>query len=105
MTRPLTSAELKACGHGWVSRAALDLAVEVTGSNRTADTVAKVKVYGRMAIPHYLLTDRSDRAVVLYSDPTGDVDEPGYRFARSFAFGDAAQLPDPYPVLETATWR
>ncbi|WTW97006.1 Uma2 family endonuclease [Streptomycetaceae bacterium NBC_01309] len=104
MTRPLTSAELKACGHGWVSRAALDLVVEVTSSNRTADTVAKVKVYGRMAIPHYLLVDRRDRVTTLSTEPTGDIFDPGYAAKQVFAFGDDITLPDPYPILETEAW-
>ncbi|MGW0657882.1 Uma2 family endonuclease [Streptodolium elevatio] len=105
-TRPFTAAELKASDRhsGWVSCAALDLVVEVTSGNRTADTVAKVRAYGRMGIPSYLLVDRRDRVTILFTEPTGDVVDPGYTAKQIFAFGDEVTLPGPYPVLDTKGW-
>lgn len=105
-TRPFTAAELDASERhsGWMPCAGLDLVVEVTSSNRTADTVVKVGAYGRMAIPYYLLVDRRDRNTTLFSEPTGDVRDPGYAAKQVFAFGDEVMLPTPYPSLDTKAW-
>lgn len=105
--RHFTRAETDASAahKNWISSEPLDLVVEITGFNRLVDCVLKVRAYGRMGIPHYLLIDRSEQVVVLYSDPTGDVDESGYRGSRSFAFGERVQPPEPYPVLGTSDWQ
>lgn len=106
-TRAFTDGEIAAADahSNWISSAALDLVVEVTSHNRTADTRDKVAAYGRMSIPHYLLVDRRDQVAVLLTKPTGDVDSPGYADSRTFPFGTDVQLPAPYPVLETKTWQ
>lgn len=106
MTRAFTAAEVTASAShsNWISSAALDLVVELTSSNRLADTVVKVRAYGRMAIPHYLLVDRRDSMVTLFTKPTGDVRDPGYGEERTFPFGSDIVLPEPYPVLNTKTW-
>lgn len=89
----------------WMSADALDLVGEVTSTNRRADTRDKLTAYARMSIPHYLLIDRTEHAVTLYSDPTGDVDVPAYDAKRKVKFGEPVPMPDGYPTLDTTTWQ
>jgi Uma2 family endonuclease len=89
----------------WISADSLDMVVEVTSTNRFTDTISKFRAYGRMSVPYYLLVDRRDHVTTLFSDPTGDVDEPGYDTKQSFPFGQDVQLPAPYPTLSTKTWQ
>lgn len=89
----------------WMSAEALDLVGEITSTNRHADTRDKLTAYARMAIPHYLLVDRTEHTVTLYSDPSGDVDVPAYDTKRKVKFGEPVPMPDGYPALDTSTWQ
>ncbi|MCF2530071.1 Uma2 family endonuclease [Yinghuangia soli] len=107
LTRTYTPAEVSsAAGHlNWLPSDPLDLVAEVTGNDLIADMLVKVRAYGRMAIPYYLIVDRSVRTVTLLCTPTGDVDEPGYADKHEFRFGKDVDLPAPYPALTTKNWR
>ncbi|MFE9447178.1 Uma2 family endonuclease [Streptomyces sp. NPDC006739] len=61
------------------------LVVEVTSSNWTNDTAAKVDVYARAGIPSYLVADRTHDEVLLYTDPAdGKYPDPArYKRGRS----------------------
>ncbi|MGA4540380.1 Uma2 family endonuclease [Uniformispora flossi] len=98
----ITASELH---RNWISADALDLVGEVTSTHRRADTRDKLTAYSRMSIPHYLLIDRTEHTVTLYSDPTGDVDVPAYGTKHTVKFGDPVPMPDGYPTLDSTTWQ
>ncbi|MEU8135484.1 Uma2 family endonuclease [Streptodolium elevatio] len=105
-SRAFTDAERAAAEQhrNWMPAEALDLVVEVTGSNITADTKGKYAAYARLNIPIYLLVNRDQRTATVFTDPSGDVQTPGYAVNRVFKFGQPLVLPEPYPELDTASW-
>ncbi|MFH7337426.1 Uma2 family endonuclease [Streptomyces sp. KHY 26] len=84
-------------GHGeWADPTGALLVLEVTpydSDTDRRDRQEKPVAYGAAGIPFYLLVDRDDCTVTLFSDPHPGV---GYRNARKEAFG--AQLLIPPPV-------
>ncbi|MCX0243585.1 Uma2 family endonuclease [Streptomyces drozdowiczii] len=83
----------------WMPCEGVALVVEVTSSKPAADREAKRHCYARGPIPLYLLVDREDSSVTLFSDPEGD----DYRQHCTVPFGKAVRLPEPFSFdLETA---
>lgn len=75
------------------------MVVEVTSSNPERDRKAKRHCYARAGIPLYLLVDRSNAEITLFSDPSGD-DYAGHNTAPA---GKPLPLPAPFSFdLETA---
>lgn len=75
------------------------LVAEVTSpGNGEIDRVAKLRGYASSGVPLYLLVDRQDRTVSLFSDPVGRI----YRHHLQVPFGDAIPLPPPFTsAIET----
>jgi Uma2 family endonuclease len=63
------------------------------------DREAKRYGYARAGIPLYLLVDRQEQRVTLFSGPDGK----DYEFSDRVPFGKAILLPEPFGIeLETA---
>lgn len=83
----------------WMPCEGVSLVVEVTSSKPSADRGAKRHCYARGPIPLYLLVDREESSVTLFSDPEGD----DYRQHCTVPFGKSVRLPAPFSLdLETA---
>ncbi|MEU4999660.1 Uma2 family endonuclease [Streptomyces sp. NPDC021622] len=89
-------------GHGeWSDTSAVLMAVEVTSfdsdTNRR-DRVEKPDGYAAAGIPVYLLIDRDDCSVTVFTDP----EDGRYRKLENHRFGAVVQLPAPVDIaLET----
>ncbi|WP_229327258.1 Uma2 family endonuclease [Streptomyces sp. UNOC14_S4] len=78
---------------------------EVTAGNHETDTGPKYRSYAAAGIPVYVLVNRHDGKVYVHSDPVPDTEDPAksrYRTTTTTELGRKAQLPAPYPVLDTA---
>jgi Uma2 family endonuclease len=82
-------------GHGeWSASNGILLVVEITSRDRDThqrDRVDKPLGYAAVDIPIYLLIDRDNSTVVVYSEP----DEGRYQQIESFPWGSPVALPDP----------
>ncbi|MBO2457342.1 Uma2 family endonuclease [Actinomadura violacea] len=75
------------------------MVVEVTSSRPELDREAKRYGYARAGIPLYLLVDRQEQRVTLFSGPDGK----DYEFSDRVPFGKAISLPEPFGIeLDTA---
>ncbi|MEU0933555.1 Uma2 family endonuclease [Embleya sp. NPDC005971] len=75
------------------------LVVEVTSSDPTRDRMKKYRVYALAGIPFYLLVDRQNGKVILFSDPERDA----YAGRNEVAFGKKLALPAPFALtIDTA---
>ncbi|MFQ6148497.1 Uma2 family endonuclease [Streptomyces seoulensis] len=91
-------------GHGeWAPAEGVLLVLEVTSHDSDTDRrdrLEKPLAYGAAGIPCYLLVDRDDCSVTLYSDPEAD---GGYGSAVRKTFGGTLSLPGPLGFdLDTA---
>lgn len=85
----------------WMPCEGVALVVEVTSSRPAADRTGKRHCYARGPVPLYLLVDREQSSVTLFSDPQGD----DYRQHCTVPFGKAIRLPEPFGLdLETETF-
>ncbi|MFJ7075630.1 Uma2 family endonuclease [Streptomyces sp. NPDC098781] len=86
-------------GHGdWSDPDGVLMTVEVTSHDSYThhrDRVEKRQAYGEAGIPFYLLIDRDESTVALYSEPDPRI---GYRHARRVAFGAKLLLPEPLGI-------
>lgn len=74
------------------------MVIEVTSTKPQTDRVAKRRCHARGGVPLYLLVDREDSMVTLFSDP----DKDDYRRLLKRVFGDPLPLPEPFAFsLET----
>ncbi|MFE3719795.1 Uma2 family endonuclease [Streptomyces cyaneofuscatus] len=82
----------------WMPCEGIALVVEVTSTKPQADREAKRRCYARGGIPLYLLIDRDESSVTLFSDPA-DAD---YRQHLTIPYGKPLPLPEPFAFdLET----
>ncbi|MFI5745526.1 Uma2 family endonuclease [Streptomyces sp. NPDC051644] len=65
------------------------LVLEVTPSNWSDDTVAKVECYAETGIPVYVVVDRKHDHVLVYTDPGAD----DYRTCSTYKRGSEVPLP------------
>ncbi|WP_406138687.1 Uma2 family endonuclease [Streptomyces sp. NBC_01089] len=89
-------------GHGeWSVTDGALLVVEITSHDRDTnrrDRVEKPVAYAEAEIPVYLLIDREDNAVTVFSSPKGGT----YQENVSYPYGKAVELPSPLGItLET----
>ncbi|WP_327230940.1 Uma2 family endonuclease [Streptomyces murinus] len=86
-------------GHGeWADPTGVLLVLEVTSYDSDTDRrdrQEKPVAYGAAGIPFYLLVDRDDCTVTLFSDPSPGA---GYRTAHKQAFGATLLIPEPVCV-------
>lgn len=82
----------------WMPPASVAMVVEVTSSSPDHDRTGKRHGYAAAKIPLYLLVDRQEGQVTLFSDPVrGD-----YTTKSRVPFGDSIKLPFPFSfTLET----
>lgn len=76
----------------WMPCEGVELVVEVTSGRPERDRVDKRRCYARGGIPHYLLVDREERAVTLFSEPKDE----DYEESRRVKFGHDLALPAPF---------
>lgn len=85
----------------WVDPEPVLMVVEVTSSDSDThkrDRVEKPRAYAEANIPLYLLIDRQECQVSLYSEPNG----ARYEDVHTVPYGKSLQLPDPVGItLET----
>jgi Uma2 family endonuclease len=78
---------------------AIIMVVEVTSSRATQDRKSKRTGYARAGIPLYLLVDREEEAVTLFSGTDGE----DYRHTDQAPFGKSLPLPEPIGIeLDTS---
>jgi len=83
----------------WMPCDGVSLVLEVTSTKPRADREAKRHAYARGGIPFYLLVDRQESSITLFSDPGQD----DYRQHCTVAFGKPLTLPAPFSFdLDTA---
>ncbi|GAA0661976.1 Uma2 family endonuclease [Kitasatospora atroaurantiaca] len=76
----------------WMPAAGVLLVFEITSSRPSTDREAKRLGYAAAGIPLYLLVDRTDGALTLFSSPeNGD-----YRDLNRVSFGKPLELPAPF---------
>lgn len=82
----------------WMPCEGVALVVEVTSTKPQADRTDKRHCYARGPVPLYLLVDREQSSVTLFSEPEGD----DYRQHCTIPFGKRLALPTPFAFdLET----
>jgi len=82
----------------WMPCEGVALVFEVTSTKPQADREAKRRCYARGGIPLYLLIDRDESSVTLFSDP----EDAGYRQHLTIPYGKPLPLPEPFAFdLET----
>ncbi|MEW2622818.1 Uma2 family endonuclease [Streptomyces sp. NPDC048106] len=86
-------------GHGeWADPTGALLVLEVTSYDSDTDRrdrQEKPAAYGAAGIPFYLLVDRDDHTVTLFSNPNPGV---GYRDTHKEAFGAKVPIPQPLGI-------
>lgn len=76
----------------WTDPDGVVLVVEVTSDRPERDRVAKRRGYAAAEIPLFLLVDREEEKVTLYSGPA----DRDYEHTDSVPFGKALALPEPF---------
>ncbi|KAF2780442.1 Uma2 domain containing protein [Streptomyces sp. OM5714] len=76
----------------WMPCDGVSLVLEVTSSKPKADRETKRHAYARGDIPFYLLVDRQESSITLFSDPGHD----DYRQHCTVTFGKPLTLPAPF---------
>jgi len=67
------------------------LVVEVADASLHRDRGFKRRLYARAAIPVYWIVNLVERVLEVYTDPTGQIDEPDYRQHRDY--GPTEEVP------------
>ncbi|MEV0092347.1 Uma2 family endonuclease [Streptomyces sp. NPDC050738] len=83
--------------HEWSDTDGILMAVEITSSDADTnqrDRIDKPIGYAAAGIPVYLLIDRDDDTVTVFSDPKGGA----YQQRPSYPFGEAVELPAPVGI-------
>ncbi len=76
----------------WMPCDGVTLVLEVTSTKPKADRETKRHAYARGGVPYYLLVDRQESSITLFSDPGHD----DYRQHCTVAFGKPLTLPAPF---------
>jgi Uma2 family endonuclease len=76
----------------WMDPDGVTMVVEVTSSKPLQDRIAKRHCYALAGIPLYLLIDRDESRITLFSTPEAD----DYTESQSVAFGKPLPLPEPF---------
>ncbi|MFF5258537.1 Uma2 family endonuclease [Actinomadura viridis] len=88
----------------WMPPGGVSMVLEVTSGKRDKDRGVKRHCYAKAGIPLYLLVDRTERTVSLFSEP--DPPEEDYLEDVRVIFGKPIELPDPFGFsLETADFH
>lgn len=83
----------------WLSAEGVAMVLEVTSSHPERDRETKRLAYAEAGVPLYLLVDRQERRVTLFSAPA----RHDYSRASLVAFGEKIALPEPFGfTLDTA---
>ncbi|MFJ7246004.1 Uma2 family endonuclease [Kitasatospora sp. NPDC098652] len=86
----------------WAPAEGVLLVFEITSSNPYKDREPKRKGYAAAGIPCYLLVDRTDGMVTLFTEPDGE----DYITQTKVEFGKSIDLPAPFSfTLDTAPLR
>ena len=65
---------------------------EVADSSLDEDRVDAARMYARAKIPVYWIINIPEEQIEVYTDPTGDCDEPAYRSRRDYHRGEDVPL-------------
>ncbi|MEU4655845.1 Uma2 family endonuclease [Streptomyces sp. NPDC023723] len=87
----------------WMPCDGVAMVLEVTSTKPRADREAKRRCYARGGIPLYLLVDREDASITLFSDPERVDHRDDYRDHRTRPLGKPLPIPAPFAFdLDTA---
>ena len=70
----------------------IPLIVEIADSTLQHDRNTMGRIYARAGIPVYWIVNVVDEQIEVYSDPTGDVEEPHFRQRTDYRSGDQIPL-------------
>lgn len=85
----------------WMPADGVAMVMEATSGKPDQDRGVKRHCYAKALIPLYLLVDRSEQSVTLFSEPNEAVED--YRADVRVSFGKPVELPDPFAfTLDTA---
>ncbi|MGW3492352.1 Uma2 family endonuclease [Streptomyces sp. NPDC001020] len=90
---------------GWYPINMIALVGEVTSTNHSIDTGAKLATYAAAGIPAYVLINRNTGTAHCHTDPALPGDDPTkayYGNESKVHLGEPLSLPAPYPTLDTA---
>ncbi|GAA2622811.1 Uma2 family endonuclease [Actinomadura fulvescens] len=88
----------------WMPSDGVAMVIEVTSAKPEMDRWIKRHCYAKAGIPLYLLVDRMNKTVCLFSDPDGEGED--YREDIRLSFGKAIDLPEPFGfALETSEFQ
>ncbi|MFC5179981.1 Uma2 family endonuclease [Actinomadura harenae] len=76
----------------WISPDGVAMVVEVTSGRADHDRTVKRYCYAKAALPHYMLVDRQEKSVTLFSDP--DEQKQDYLEISQVPFGKPLLLPE-----------
>lgn len=79
----------------WMTVDDVLLVLEVTSSKADQDRKIKRYCYARGGVPLYLLIDRQEHTITLFSEPGGTADLIDYRQDARVPFGKPLELPEP----------
>ncbi|MEV5983647.1 Uma2 family endonuclease [Streptomyces sp. NPDC052051] len=92
---------------GWYPIDMMALVGEVTSTNHETDTGPKLRTYGAVGIPVYVLINRNAGTAHCFTDPCLPGDDPTkayYGNESKVHLGESLPLPSPYPVLDTTVF-
>ncbi len=70
----------------------IELVVEVSDSSLRRDRGIKARIYARAGIPTYWILNVEGRQLEVLTDPTGNIEKPGYRITVILKSGDKIAL-------------
>ena len=74
------------------NRTTTGLVIEVADSTLDKDRTVMARIYARDNLPVYWIVNINDEQIEVYTDPTGDCDEPVYRNRRDYHRGEEVPL-------------
>jgi Uma2 family endonuclease len=96
--------DLFAEADSWMPADGVAMVVEVTSGNPQKDRGVKRHCYAKAGIPLFLLVDRSEGTVSLFSEPDRDAED--YREDVRVSFGKQVDLPEPFAFsLDTSDFH
>ena len=70
----------------------IGLVIETSDSSLRLDSTVKARIYARAGIPAYWVVDVAGQTIAVFTDPSGDVEQPAYASRTSYPVGSAVPV-------------